>query len=619
MCGIAGIIHINRQPVDRSLVLNMARSLAHRGPDGDSFYVKDYVGLAHRRLSIIDLSTGDQPMFSDDGNIVIIYNGEMYNFKEVKDKLQKLGHVFRTKSDTEVIIHAYQEWKENCLHEFRGMFAFVLWDAANQIIFAARDRIGIKPFYYYCDDKKFLFGSEIKAILQDTSIDRHLNHSALLEYLQFGYVPQPRSIYQTIHKLPPAHYLRIDLNRGGPELKPYWNFSFSIDDNQSETRWLEEIEGCLSETIKQHMISDVPIGAFLSGGVDSSTVSAFMAKHTPNLKTFTIGLNEEGFDERPFAQQVADRLHSEHFEKNVIPEDIRELLPKLVWHYDEPFADSSAVPTYYISKVIRENVTVALSGDGGDEIFGGYKRYIDTLEYFSQWSQTSELLKHMKALTVKAARIAPAWFIGKNFIQHQSQHPLQRYYGSVNIFKDDQIQSLVRQQVPYRNSWFDEYYDHGRDFLSNMQNIDIHTYLPENNLTKVDRASMAHSIEVRVPLLDHKLIELVARTPARIRMKNGETKYLLKKITEKYLPTEVLYRRKRGFSLPMKDWFKGDASLMEYASHTILGNEFIKEQFRTDIIEKMIAEHTLTSKNHAPRIWSLLFLSVWYDTYYKKM
>ena len=626
MCGIAGVLNFDGQPVSRELLKRMGDSLIHRGPDGEGFFADGPVGLAHRRLSIIDLSTGDQPMFSKDRNYCIIYNGELYNFKEIKFLLCKKGYTFQTQSDTEVIVYAFQEWREKCLNMFRGMFSFVIWDKKQQTLFAARDRVGVKPFFYYLDNSRFIFGSEIKAILQDKSLDRTIDLSALCEYLQYGYIPSPKTIYTKICKLPPAHYLFVKITNGSTDLtvapQPYWNFRYQLDTHKKEEEWLQEIESTLSESVKLNMISDVPIGAFLSGGVDSSAVSVLMAKFTDHLKTFTIGLNEEGYDESPYAREVADIIKSVHFDKIVTPGHIENLLPKLVWHYDEPFADSSAVPTYYISNVIRDHVTVALSGDGGDEVFGGYQRYEDIVKYYMDFKSASAPQKTIRAGMKNVGGILPKGFIGKNYLIYKSLDPVKRYYNMVNIFSSEQVKRMLPTLSVslYRSDIFSEYAgaELGDEFLSKIQNIDMHTYLPENNLTKVDRASMANSIEVRVPLLDHKLIELLAQTPSALRMKDFDKKYLLKSVMLKHLPKEVLYRRKRGFSLPMKDWFRNNQAFANIATNTIFKNDLIREYFDAQYIHRMINEHMHTQKNHSSRLWSLFFLSVWYDDYFKK-
>lgn len=627
MCGIAGVLNFDGQEVSREFLKRMGDSLVHRGPDGEGFFTDGPVGLVHRRLSIIDLSTGDQPMFSEDRNYCIVYNGELYNFQEIKSLLCKKGYIFRTQSDTEVIIYAFQEWREKCLDLFRGMFSFVIWDKSRKTLFAARDRVGVKPFFYYLNDSKFIFGSEIKAILQDKLLDRTIDLSALCEYLQYGYIPSPKTIYSKICKLPPAHYLFIKITNESTDLtaapQPYWNFRYQPNTNKKESEWLQEIESTLSESVKLHMISDVPIGAFLSGGVDSSAVSVLMAKFTDHLKTFTIGLNEEGYDESPYAREVADIIKSDHFEKIVTPDHIENLLPKLVWHYDEPFADSSAVPTYYISNVIRDHVTVALSGDGGDEVFGGYQRYGDIVKYDMDIKSENAVQKTIRTGMKNVGGILPKGFVGKNYLTYKTLDPVKRYYGMVNIFSNEQVRRMLPalSAPSYRSDIFSEYTgpESGDEFLSKIQNIDMHTYLPENNLTKVDRASMAHSIEVRVPLLDHKLIELLAQTPSVLRMKDFDKKYLLKSVMLKHLPKDVLYRRKRGFSLPMKDWFRNNQNFANLATHTILKNDLIREYFDSHFIQQMINEHMHTKKNHSSRLWSLFFLSIWYDDYFKKI
>ncbi len=617
MCGIAGVMNFSGEPVNEFLLKAMGDALAHRGPDGDGFFIRQHVGLAHRRLSIIDLKTGQQPMYDDDGKSCIVYNGETYNFGEVREELIKLGWNFRTQSDTEVILKAYLQWGASCLDRFRGMFALAIWDERTKSLFLARDRVGIKPIYYYADQNKFLFGSEIKAILQDKSIDRTIDYSAMREYLQYGYVPSPSSIYNRIKKLPPAHWLHItfDGDKHNMKNKCYWDIQFGqyTDGAHNDTVWIDKIESVVSDSVRMHMISDVPVGSFLSGGIDSTIVSHFMAKHVGAINTFTISMNESKFDESAYARQVSAIIQSRHVEKSVQATDLNTILSNLVYAYDEPFADSSAVPTYQIAKIIRSHVTVALSGDGGDEVFGGYKRYEQLLE----WSQSNSWLN--KDWLSKIATFWPQSILGKNYLRFHSQSDMTRYYGMINIFHSAQIADMMKFPVEHRERLFDSYMNSSDALLNKMQNIDMHTYLPENGLTKVDRASMAHSIEVRVPLLDHKVIELAAQMPVSMRMRKSEKKYVLKKILEPQFPKELIYRNKRGFSLPMRDWFKSNPDLTRMIHREIMDCELIKEHMNLHFIETMITTHLNSSKNHASRIWSLWFLARWYDTYYKKM
>lgn len=617
MCGIAGYLNL-QQPSDQALIERMTRILRHRGPDGEGYHLDGSLALGHRRLSIIDLAGGKQPMSDDSGRYWITFNGEIYNFPRLREQLMKHGHRFATRSDTETILAAYKQYGENCVDHLRGMFAFAIWDARDKSLFLARDRVGKKPLYYHFSGTGFVFASEIKAILQYPGIERAIDHSALADYLQLQYVPFPKTIFRSIHKLPPGFTLRVTMEADGLRLteRKYWDLRYEPDYARSEGQWCELLREKFDEAVRIRMISEVPLGAFLSGGVDSSAVVAFMAKsQSAPVKTFSIGFKEEDFSELQYARQIAEQFGTDHHEYVVEP-DAMEMLPKLAWEFDEPFADSSAVPTYYVSKLAREHVTVILSGDGGDETFAGYGRYpwaTDMAKYdFIPPSARRILFGWPSALLPDGVR-------GKGMLRHLSKDPFGRYAGQVSqgdpsyfngLFSDSFKSSLDEQSTGDR--FLREFYDacNSSDYLTRIQYLDTKTYLAEDILTKVDRASMLCSLETRAPLLDHELLELAARIPSSLKLKNGTTKYIMKKSLEGILPDNILYRKKMGFGVPLVHWFKDD--LVDYSRDILFSTEARQRGFfNMHQIEKLLDQHQKTGRDLSPRIWGLLFFEHW--------
>lgn len=617
MCGIAGYLNL-QQPADSTLIEAMTRTLHHRGPDGEGYHLDGALALGHRRLSIIDLAGGKQPMSDDSGRYWITFNGEIYNFPLLREQLMKHGHRFATRSDTETILAAYKQYGENCVDHLRGMFAFAIWDSRDKTLFLARDRVGKKPLYYHFTGTGFVFASEIKAILQYPGIERAIDPSALADYLQLQYVPFPKTIFRSIHKLPPGFTLRVTLEADRLRLteRKYWDLRYEPDYARSEGQWCDLLREKFDEAVRIRMISEVPLGAFLSGGVDSSAVVAFMAKsQSAPVKTFSIGFKEEDFSELQYARQIAEQFGTDHHEYVVEP-DAMEMLPKLAWEFDEPFADSSAVPTYYVSKLAREHVTVILSGDGGDETFAGYGRYpwaTDMAQYdFIPPAARRVLFGWPSALLPDGVR-------GKGMLRHLSKDPFGRYAGQVSqgdpsyfngLFSDSFKTSLDQQSTGDR--FLREFYDacNSSDYLTRIQYLDTKTYLAEDILTKVDRASMLCSLETRAPLLDHELLELAARIPSSLKLKNGTTKYIMKKSLEGILPGNILYRKKMGFGVPLVHWFKGD--LVDY-SRDILFSTAARQRgfFNMHQIEKLLDQHQKTGRDLSPRIWGLLFFEHW--------
>ncbi|MDB4470831.1 asparagine synthase (glutamine-hydrolyzing) [Deltaproteobacteria bacterium] len=617
MCGIAGYIDLTQQ-AEHPLIEKMTRSMHHRGPDGEGYHLDGPVALGHRRLSIIDLTGGKQPMADDSGRYWITFNGEIYNFPELREQLKKQGHQFLTRCDTETILATYKQFGENCVDHLRGMFAFVIWDSLGKTLFLARDRVGKKPLYYHFDEKRFVFASEVKAILEHPVIERELDHSALADYLQLQYVPFPKTIFRQVKKLPPGYTLKIDLSNDGLQAteRKYWDLHYAPDSSLSESDWCEQLREKLAEAVRIRMISDVPLGAFLSGGVDSSAVVAFMAKaQSAPVKTFSIGFKEEDFSELKYARQIAEQFGTEHHEYVVEP-DAMDVLPKLAWEFDEPFADSSAVPTYYVSKLARENVTVILSGDGGDETFAGYGRYPWAVD-MTKYDVIPDGLK--KLMFGVPSALMPDGMRGKGMLRHLSKNPFGRYAGLVSQGESTYFQGLFsdafKNSLPQNYSadpFLQTYFDgcNSNDYLTRIQYLDTKTYLPEDIMTKVDRASMLCSLETRAPLLDHEFLELAAKIPSNLKLKNGTTKYILKKSLEGILPDNILYRKKMGFGVPLVHWFKED--LVNYARDILFSTEAKQRgYFNMQQIENVLDNHQKAGRDLSPRIWGLLFFEHW--------
>lgn len=617
MCGITGKLYLAKdRNIDPNELKKMADIICHRGPDDDGFYVNKNVGLGFRRLSIIDLKTGHQPLSNESGNKWIVFNGEIYNFIELRDILKQKGYTFKTKTDTEVILNLYEEYGVNCLEHLRGMFAFAIWDNDTQQLFCARDRFGIKPFYYYIDHEKFVFGSEIKSILKSENIDKTISDDALDSYFTFSYITSNLSIYKEIKKLQSAHYLVLSFkNKVSVEIKKYWKIHFEPDYSKTEVQWAEEIENALSESVRLHMISDVPLGAFLSGGIDSSSVVAMMAINSQKpIKTFSIGFKEQKFNELRYAREVAKKYGCDHYEQILEPESL-DLLPKLVSAYDEPFADSSAIPTYYVSKIAREKVTVALSGDGGDELFAGYGIYKWLKKIHSNHLNFNSAILN-KLIWGNVHKILPQSMKGKNATYFLSKNrKVMSAYSNVwrkeerkKLILNNGIVDIATASEVYKEDILKEYPDY--DFVTNMQNMDLQTYMVDCILTKVDRASMINSLEVRVPLLDHKFVELSFKIPWNFKFHKKEQKYILKRAMGPYLPKNILNHPKQGFAIPLEFWFKGD--LKQYVNDTLLSaNPFISSFLDRNHIEKIILKNQNEKKDFSSKIWSLLFFEEW--------
>jgi len=633
MCGICGIFDAEGQGRTHvPLVRQMAATLVHRGPDDESFYISPQCVLGHRRLKIIDLSPlGRQPMTNEDGSLWISFNGEIYNYLELRAELVRRGHHFRSQTDTEVVLHLYENEGEDFLRSLNGMFALALWDQPRGRLLLARDRFGKKPLYYYTDGHRLLFGSEAKAILVDPCVPRALDLEALSFYLALGYIPSPATIFRGISKLPPASLLIVERDSAGDGLRLrgpecYWRLRYEPNPVLTEEECVSRVAEIIRDAVRIRMYSDVPLGAFLSGGLDSSTVVANMALVGEKaVETFSIGFDEASFDELRFAELVAGRFRTNHHVFRCTP-DALEVLPTLVYHYDEPFADSSAIPTYYVSKIARQLVTVALSGDGGDEIFAGYTRYDNGMQRWQLAQFLPEFL--IRGLFGLLRDLYPIGSRGWGILHRNSLAPLDSYVADVSIYQPPEKRSLLVRSALTPLSAARHLQDGSvfsllrrvaseagsRDFLSQMQYADQMLYLPEDILVKVDRASMAVSLEARAPLLDYRLAEFMARVPAELRYRNGTKKYLLKRLMTGRLPEEIVHRRKMGFGVPLKHWFRKDAA--QYA-HEVLLSQPARERglFHRREVELTLARHMCGRRDFSSKLWALLFFELWCQTW----
>jgi len=619
MCGIAGIFDTRaKRDVARDIVERMATVQTHRGPDEAGFHFEPGVGLAHRRLSIIDVSTGQQPLWNEDQSVAVVFNGEIYNFQSLVPELQALGHVFHTHSDTEVIVHAWEAWGEDCVRRFRGMFAFALWDRNRDTFFIARDRLGVKPLYYaVLDDGMLLFGSELKALLQHPGLDRSVDPQCVEDYFALGYVPEPRTIFSGAKKLPPGHMLCVRRGERVGETREYWDVRFAEEAVQSEEAACAELIERLHESVRLRMISEVPLGAFLSGGVDSSAVVAAMAHLSPDpVTTCSIAFDDPQYNESEFAALVAQRYRTRHHVETVASDDF-DLIDTLATLYDEPYADSSAIPTYRVCQLARKRVTVALSGDGGDESFGGYRRY--RLHMMEERMRAALPLGVRKPVFGALGRMypkadwAPRAFRAKTTFEALARTSVEAYFHTISVLRDRERHALYSGGFRAQLSGYSAqeiFRAHAQraqtdDALSMIQYLDMKTYLVGDINTKVDRASMAHSLEVREPLMDHELVEWVASLPSSVKLRGAEGKYLFKRALEPYLPHEVLYRPKMGFAVPLSRWFRGP--LKQRVRDAVLGERLADSGFfNPGELRRMVDQHQSGIKDHSAPLWSLL-------------
>ncbi len=621
MCGIAGFVRTCSPQADRKILKRMGAVMAHRGPDADGEYLDPFVGLAHRRLSIIDLSeAGTQPMVSDDGRWTIVFNGEIYNFRELRSELQKSGWAFRTRTDTEVILALYAQEGSNCLARLNGMFAFAVWDKKNRTLFLARDRIGKKPLYYYHGGgNRLAFASEIKALLELPGIPREIEPTAIVDYLKYLYIPAPKTIFNNIFKLLPGHFLELNLD-AIPVVRSYWDIDFSRRIEGSVEDVAEELHALIGESTRERLVADVPLGAFLSGGIDSSAVVALMAGASQDkVKTCTVGFSDKNHDETPFARQIAQLFDTDHREF-FVRENLVDTLHQLSRYFDEPFADSSAVPTFHVSRLARQAVTVALAGDGGDENFGGYDKYVTELR--------ENRVRQMVPKTV-LGWLCRGVSHGEGRLQRKARtltnsalsDPAVGYYRTNTFIGDDDLDALLSPSLRkacrgYRPSHHtDRYWNRlaGADHVSRMLYTDLKTYLPGDILVKVDRMSMAHSLEVRAPLLDYRVIEFAASLPSCWKIRGSSKKIILKKAFSKVLPSEILNRQKHGFTVPLGAWFRG--GLRQLAEERILEDSAMGNYFSFPRLQALWDAHQSERQDHGTLLFSLLSFALWHRMY----
>jgi asparagine synthase (glutamine-hydrolysing) len=628
MCGFIGIYNLKEAaPVNTSVLRAMNDSIAHRGPDQSGEYFDDFIGLGHRRLSIIDLSNGKQPLFNEDNSVVIVYNGEIYNFQELEKELKGLGHKFGTRCDTEVIVHAWEEWGEACVKRFNGMFAFALWDMNKKLLFLARDHLGIKPLFYSLQQGKLLFGSELKALLKYPNFNKAIDPHAIEEYFAYGYIPDPRSIFKNVWKLPAGQTLVVPFGASNlPEPKSYWDLSFKPLAQRSEREYQEEIISRLKASVKSQLITEVPLGAFISGGVDSSSVVAMMAllskenvsRENPEgsvVNTCSISFEEEAYNEEQYALMVTNRYKTNHHVETVKGESF-DIVDKLASLYDEPYADSSAIATYRLCEIVRKKVTVALSGDGGDENFAGYKSYRTLQNLENIRSRIPESIRRPIFGTLGSiypkADWAPRIFRAKRTFEKLAENAIDAFAHGSMISTNYERMAFFSEELSRDLQGYDAvnvFRLHARnapthDLISQAQYVDFKVYLPSDILTKVDRASMAHSLEVRVPILDHTFVDWVSGIPYDLKLNKTEGKYIFKKSLEPYLPQEVLYRSKMGFTMPVSEWIRGPLKDKVYTSirDGVLKNTGF---FNHKQLSKLLYEHESKARNHGSLIWAL--------------
>ncbi len=619
MCGICGF---NWE--DRGLAREMAAAIAHRGPDDEGYHIEVDASLGFRRLSIIDLSrNAAQPMANEDRSLWLVFNGEIYNFRQLRRELEEKGHRFHSRADSEVILHAYEDDGPRCLDRLQGMFAFAIWDSRRKEFFLARDRVGIKPLYYYWKEGRFLFASEIKAILKDPSVRPALNYQALYHFLGFEFVPGPQTLFENIYKVQPGHCLRL-AKGGEPEVRPYWDLEFRQSDRSPEEHIGDLIEK-LDDTVGSHLVSDVPLGAFLSGGIDSSALVAFMQEHLGSgVKTFSLGYENRTYSELEYAQRVADHFGTEHREFILDPID-HETVEKALWHFDEPMTDLSAVPFYAVAGKAREYVTVCVSGEGGDEVFVGYDRFKASraeryYRLLPRWLRREIITTLVERLPdneqKKGASNILQRFISGADLPEEGGHMRWQY------FLDPRREEVLLRESARRRmnrSPFAPVADAaGRcastDRLDREIYVDMRFTMPDSVLMKVDKMSMAHSLEVRVPFLDHRFVELAASIPSRLKLSGFTTKAIFKRAMKDRLPPGIAYRKKQGYSFPIKNWLRGD--LRDYMRERLNSSSVIGENFEAGEVNRLVDEHLAMTHNHSHILWALICLSIWHDLFF---
>ncbi|MDD5773385.1 MAG: asparagine synthase (glutamine-hydrolyzing) [bacterium] len=628
MCGITGIKNFDSQCVPPDILAKMTRMLKHRGPDGEGFYIKDNIGFGHRRLKIIDLSErGRQPLSNENDTIWITFNGEIYNFQSISDILKKRGHVFKSCTDSEVIIHAYEEWGIQCLERLNGIFAFALYDERDKTLFLVRDRLGVKPLFYYKSQNYFLFASEIKAILAYPNVPREINETCLHNYFSLNYVTAPLTLFKNIFQVMPGNYLKI--NAGNCEINSYWDVSFveNCAEKRSDNEWLEGFDYQLRKAVQRQIVSDVPFGVFLSGGLDSSSIAYYM-KNLMNtkVKTFSIGFEEKSFNELSDAELVARHLETEHYSKVVIPKIDENFIKKIIWHSEEPTADSSMIPMYFLSEMAHSQVSMVLSGDGADEILAGYETYQayylrKLYRFIPRFLRVNVIKKMIDILPASMSKVSLDYKL-KTFVRGAELSWMEAHFYWRVIF-DEQFKRLLyneefsKQIGSYTTFDFIKPYfgKAGKSVLNAMLEVDTKFYLPNDMLVKVDRASMAHSLEARVPFLDHELVEFVAKMPERLKLNNYfQKKFMLKHVMKNRLPRKILQKKKEGFNVPINVWIQGP--LKEMVLDTLSTRNLEKIGiFNTQFIQRLIYQHIKGECDFSFQIWSLLIFVNWWNMF----
>jgi asparagine synthase (glutamine-hydrolysing) len=626
MCGIAGLVHSDPgYPVDRELVVRMTTCLAHRGPDAQGLHLWRGAAIGHRRLSIIDLATGDQPIFNEDGTVGVILNGEIYNFRDLRAELEGHGHRFATRSDTETIVHAYEQWGERCVERLAGMFAFALWDDRDRRLLLARDRVGKKPLYYARDGDRLLFASELKALLRDPGLKRVLSLETLHTYFSLGAVQAPATIFRDVEQLPPAHCLVWE--RGHLRVREYWDVPHDPPTPQTERQALETFDALLQDAVRVRLVADVPLGAFLSGGVDSSAVVEAMTRlSTGPVVTTSVGFTDQAFNELEHARAVAKALGSDHHEV-VLEARAAEVLPRLVWHLDEPFADSSALPTYYVAKAARERVTVALSGDGGDEVFAGYQRRYGL-------NRTEARLRRWSPAWLRAGVLAPLGRVypkadwiprplrARYLLQNLGTTFERAYFADLSRFRSDEKALLLSTEFMSALDGHDPFlafahhFDRVRtlDPLSQLLYVDLKTWLANDMLVKVDRMSMANGLEIRCPLLDHRIIEFGATVPSDLKYRGPVSKYLLKRHLDGRVPASAIHRPKQGFEIPLARWLRSE--LHDLAHDVLFSPRALgRGHIRPARLRLLWDRHQRRIRDHSAQIWTVLMFEMWARTF----
>ncbi|MFB3041364.1 MAG: asparagine synthase (glutamine-hydrolyzing), partial [Candidatus Poribacteria bacterium] len=618
------------------LLHNMCDVIVHRGPDDEGYYIDGNIGLGMRRLSIIDLQTGNQPIHNESKDIWIVCNGEIYNFHKLRAELERKGHKFYTRSDTEAIVHCYEEYGDECVSKLNGMFAFAIWDSKRRRLLLARDRLGIKPLFYTLSDGNLLFASEIKSILQDPTVKREVNLHALHNFLSLNYIPHPDTIFKDIYKLPPGNILVCE--NGQVQIKAYWDMRFGMEQGKEaehaaglskrkrEEEYAEGLREQLKESVRLRLLSDVPLGVLLSGGIDSSAITALMSSLVDEpIKTFSIGFEEKSFNELEYARIVAKQYGTDHHEMIVKPNAV-ELLPKLVWHFDEPFADSSAIPTYLVSKMAREHVTVVLSGEGSDEVFAGYEthaayRAAELYSRIPRWIRKKLIRPIVHRLPVSTKKVSFD-YKAKIFVDCDDFPAERRHYWWKLIFSEDAKKLLYSQEMQSREAFEDSFQEFAKyfdgtdavDMLNKILYVDTKVYLANDILVKSDRSSMANSLELRVPMLDYKVVEFAASIPPGLKLNGFQKKYILKKAMEPLLPKQILYRKKKGFSIPASSWLRNELKdmVLEFLSPAELKRT---GYFNPDYVKELLNQHFHGLKDNSRPIWGLLTFMLWHRTF----